>query len=361
MKGLGITIKGFEEISSKEVKELIKTDCKIEEHIVIFETKQKDLCKLAYMSQSLIKVIELLKQFKITDNIKEKVQKIDWKKIIKDKSFKVRCKRLGKHDFTSQEMQGQIGEYVLDKHKAKVCMDSPDLIIYLFINNENCYLGIDYCGFDLSKRDYKIFSHACSLNGAVAYGLIKYTGYNKKGFVLDPFSGIGTIPIETAFFSLNKSINFYKKDKFAFNNFVDIDLSKFDKENKHKDKIIGYDILLRNIAASKKNAKIGGVNKTVGFSRIEVEWLDTKFKEHEVDFIITHPPIDSKIISEKEIEKIYKEFFYQADYVLSKGGRIGILSTKDKLLKKCTDKFKLEKETEVMQGKQKLKVLVFKR
>ena len=55
----------------------------------------------------------------------------------------------------------------------------------------------------------------------------------------------------------------------------------------------------------KKNAKIAGVDKHINFSRVELEWLDIKFKKESIDRIITNPPISKNA----NLDKVYNEFF----------------------------------------------------
>ena len=39
--------------------------------------------------------------------------------------------------------------------------------------------------------------------------------------------------------------------------------------------------------ASKKNAKIAGIKDWIEFSRIELEWLDTRVEKNSIDIIAT--------------------------------------------------------------------------
>ena len=108
--------------------------------------------------------------------------------------------------------------------------------------------------------------------------------------VVDPFCGSGTIPIEVAMYLENKSPNYFTKDKFQFCKLHDHDLNKYDDLKKVKAKIYGYDYVLNCITSSRKNAKVSVVDKLITFSKVEVEWLDTKMKKNEVDYIVTAPP-----------------------------------------------------------------------
>ena len=103
-----------------------------------------------------------------------------------------------------------------------------------------------------------------------------------------------------------------------------IDLEEVDEEfrrdfgKKKAPKVFSYDKELRMFYAGKKNAKIANVDKLINLSKVDIGWLDAKFKKHSVDFIIAHPPCMSKNTNEKALKKVYDEFFYQAEYFISK-------------------------------------------
>ena len=381
MEAIAVTNKGIEEISAKEIKELIRVNTRMGESIVIFKPKKLlDLCLLCYKAQSLTKVMLLLKEveFKKKEDIFSSVKDIDLKDFLDKKtSFEVRCKRIGKHDFSSQEIEEKTGEKIIelvkDKYKftPKVNLENPDLMIFVYICNNKAYLGIDFSGIDLSKRQYRIFAHPEALKATISYAMIRLIDYKKTDFLLDTFCNDGTIPIEAALFATKIPINFYQKDKFAFLKLKPFKKTDFEKffENKinlkEKIKVVGYDPQLRDIKAAQKNAKIAGVNKLVTFSKVDVGWLDTKFKKGEVDKIAANLPSTS-YLRESEIEKQYNEFFYQADFVLSKKGKICLavktLKYFDILQEKAKKyKFKLTKEIDVSQGEQTIKLVIFQK
>ena len=131
------------------------------------------------------------------------------------------------------------------------------------------------------------------------------------------------------------------------------------KIKKAKAKLYGYDHLFKYVDYSKKNAKIAGVEKQINFSRVELEWLDIKFKKESVDRIITNPPTSKNA----DLNKIYNEFFYQSEYILKKDGTLAIISRIPDFAKKHAEKhnFVLLKERDVWSGEQILKILVFKK
>jgi len=381
MKAIAITHKGIEDIAALEVKELIKVSSQVKETVVLFQPKKIiDLCTLAYKAQSIIKVIYLFDEFKIQANfneilkiIEKRIKKLNFDKWLgKDESFKVLCKHLTNDDFSSQDIEKETGAFIINNIKEKkaydqkVDLENPDLIFYVYIFNERCYLGIDFCGFDLSKRDYKVFSSASDIKGTIAYSLLRIVGYKKEKKLLDPFCSSGIIPIEAALYNKG-SVNYYRKDDFAFLKLKPFEKQNFEqfftklnkKENKNKPSIFASDQQLYHIRSAKKNAKIAAINKDIEFSRADLEWLDTRFDKNEIDLIVTKPMFSKYDL--KKIKKIYDEFFYAAKYILSEKGKIALVSRSMDLLKESAKKhcFKITDERIVWQGQQKLNIIMF--
>jgi len=381
MKAIAITHKGIEDIAALEIKELIKVNSKVNETVVLFEPKKIiDLCTLAYKAQSIIKVICLFNEFKIQADfneilktIEKRIKKISFDKWLdKDRSFKVLCKHLTNDSFSSQDIEKETGAFIIEsikqkkRYDQKVDLENPDLIFYVYIFNERCYLGIDFCGFDLSKRDYKVFSSASDIKGTIAYSLLRIAGYKKEKKLLDPFCSSGIIPIEAALYNKG-TLNYYRKDDFAFLKLKPFEKQNFEqfftrlnkKEDKNKPFIAASDQQLYHIRSAKKNAKIAAINKDIEFSRADLEWLDTRFDKNEIDLIVTKPMFSKYDL--KRTKKTYDEFFYATKYILSDKGKIVLISRTIDLLKESAEKngFKITDERIVWQGQQKLEIIVF--
>lgn len=76
--------------------------------------------------------------FKNKEEIILKAEKI-YKKLLENKTFKVSCRRIGKHDFGSMQIAGEIG-HQLGQYSEGVKMTNPDLTINVEIRNDKCYL-----------------------------------------------------------------------------------------------------------------------------------------------------------------------------------------------------------------------------
>lgn len=55
-------------------------------------------------------------------------------------TFAVRCRRVGKHDFSSQEMAAYTGSVVIDSTDAKVNLSNPDFTLYVEVRNDKTYI-----------------------------------------------------------------------------------------------------------------------------------------------------------------------------------------------------------------------------
>jgi 23S rRNA G2445 N2-methylase RlmL len=385
-RGLMIAPRGMEDVAVREIEELLKAKPEKRDMGVIFQVGElRELCRLCYLSQSASRILLLLDEFKISAKLEETTMMIgtrleklrvgEWAS--KETRFKVECRREGTHGFTSQALAewlaGEIGKKIKQESKMEPVADlkEPNLIFYAMVVDENFYLGIDFAGFDVSKRDYKVMSHMPSIKGNIGYALLRISGYEKKQILLDPSSYSGVVPIEAALWASNRPVNYYRKTELHFTKFPNlkgIDFEKFFEEmdGKIKEKVEGeihcLNSQFRYISSAKSNSKIAGVNKHIDFSRFDVEWLDTKFGKARVDVIAGNAPRISGT-NGQIVEKYYTELFYQANFVLKKNGRLGLLCNNLEIIKAAAlkNEFGILEERSIWQGEEELKVAVFEK
>lgn len=381
MKILAATHIGMEDSCKKEIKEKTGKESKIIQGGILFETtKTEDLITLSYCSQTITKIIIILEKFKFKDDkLLEKIEKkasgVIQKKIKEyfetGHSF---CVSTLKNGYTgknsSPEIIDSVSTIVRKNFSWNADYKEPETKFIVFLNKEICGIGIDFCMTELSKRHYKIFQVQPALKGGLCYGLLRFTGYNKKGLLLDPNCGGGELIIEAGLFKTGKAINYYDKEKLKFapiKNISRIELKKIFEENdtkikeSNKPEIFGYSSSFHHLNSAKKNAKIAGVNDCIQFGRNDLSWLDLKFDEKTIDFIITFPMQYNNHTDIKKIEKYYDEFFKQSFLVLKDKGKIGIITQKTEVINNMSTKngFKKQKEKTIMQGKEELHMIVF--
>ena len=306
----------------------------------------------------------------IFKDFEKNIKKIDFKDwLSKNTQFRVKCIKNYDNEVSTPEIEKKFGEIIIchiqKKHsyKQKVDLDNPEIILFVYLTKNKCYVGIDFAGLDLSKRSYKIFQHSADMKGTIGYFLVRLSDYGKNETLLDLFSGSGTVPIEAALYTSNFPINYYNKEKFIFlkfGKFKDFNFNnlfkKLDKEiSFSKFKIYNIDSSMKYLNYAKKNSKIAGIDKKINFSRMDMGWMDTKFDKRSIDKIVTKMPN----LQEKQGNDAYNEFFYQAEFILSKEGKMVLIGDKE-LIRKYSHKykFKIAEKKNVFSGKLKYEVFV---
>ena len=376
MKAFAACNPGFEDIAAMEIKELIKCVAKPEGNgVVVFQFNDlKDICVLAYRAQSLSRVCYGIADFEVSKSIiptlKNLKDKLDNFKVEEwtDKSFLVECSRSGSHDFTSHDLATAANDAISEKSGIDFDFKTPQLRLYCIIVENKGYFGVDVAGFDLSKREYRIFGHSSDLKATVAYALVRLSGF-ETGVLIDPFSRSGAIAVEASLFISHFPVNYHRRDSFSFlklRPFSSIDFEGFfagiDKKiTSDKKRIFNFSPSIAHVRSSEKNAKIAGINKTIKFARVDTELLELKFEKGQVDCIVSYPPLLSKNADVSEIKKLYSEFFYQAEFILSEKGKIVLASTEELTLSEAAARrdFKLESKRAFSMGTDSKVALVF--
>ena len=362
-KAAVVTHPGFEGIAAAELKELISVKAAASAAgIVAFQVSDlADLCKLCYLSQSAIAVLCVVSEFKIAAtasataaNLKRSIVASDLLQWFgKGTSFKVSFEPANgsSYEIPSSEIEAAAGSVIFEAvkkatgSKPKVNLTSPDITIAIAASGSSAFCGIAINPFDLSKREYRVFSHSSDIKGNLAYSLLRFAGYEPGTYLFDPFTRSGTIAIEAAIFSSGFPVSHYRKDallsalsrlqpfsKTDFNDFFAAVEKKSESAAK-KPKILASSSSMQHLRGAEKNAKIAGVNKLMRFSRLDIEWLDAKLDERSVDLVVSYPPQfkstagnDQFAAAEnKKLTVLYKNFFYQADFFLKRKGKVVLL------------------------------------
>ncbi len=356
-------IKGLEEISQLEIKELTKqkSEVLIPSRIKFKLKEDKDLANFIYNTRSSIKIYKLISNLKFTDlnDILKKLESIKFPKI--KSPFVVRCDRTGEHSFNSIDIEKELGNIINKDNKLKVDLKNPTTIVLVDIINNDCLVGIDYTGIKLTRRHYRIKLLPNPLNSCLAYCMLRIANVKEKDAILDPICRSGEIPIEAALYLQNIPNGLRLIEQLSFTKLI-----KFkpkDKIKVRKLKIYAIDSSQNSLRAAEINSKIANINKNLIFSRYEIEWLDTKFKKGVIDKVVTFPQYPTNTLPKQEVESIYKELFYQVEFILSTKGNITVLTPCPELIEKYANDYKFikEKEYKIEYMHQNFSILKFKK
>jgi len=372
---------GLESLVKEELEKSFRIDedkikikpFNVDGKILIKGLKLEDIIRLNYCGRGFHRVIILLDKFNISKSWEEdekifyeRAKNIPFEEFLDKEyiTFGVQSTKIGEgFNYTSIDLRRPVGSGVIDRIKEvlgfrpKVFLEDPDLIVRVEVIDNVAIVGIDTTGKRaLFKRGWRVFHHRASLKSSTAFLMLLLSEWNKNELLLDPFTGSGTIPIEAALYAKSICPGRFRKYDFAF-----LKLGKFREiyediikeleereEKKVKLKIYGFDVDSNSIIGAKKNARMAKVINDINFGVENVKYLFTRFKEKEVDKIVTNPPWGIRI-KEKKLGKIYYYFFENAVDILSDKGYIVLITTRATLVKNLVEEFnfKILKEFKV--------------
>jgi len=310
-------VPGLEEIASKEVRRLTGAKARLlHAGAIRFRGKLSDVFILNYCSRTLHRLILRLSagKFKDLEEIHRKVKQMDLEGLVApEQSFAVIAERVGRHNFTSIELAATIGRAIIENFLAsqgkrlKVNLRDPDVIFRCEVRDDRFWIGIDTTGESLHRRWYRKFAGKAPLKSTIASSMVMLSGFKEGEHLLDPFCGVGTIPIEAALLAQRITPN--RNRSFAFERLAFLDLTYFEalkrsckaKERKLKGKIEGVDLAKEAIERARANAKAAGV-------RIRFRKGDATRIKLSCDRLVTDLPFGIRT-SPRGLRELYQKFF----------------------------------------------------
>lgn len=250
----------------------------------------------------------------------------DYSQFIKnDDSFKVKCK--------DRMVCIELGQYIKDSTKAKVSLDEPDKIFFVYRFNNKILVFLDTTGDNkLTMRGYSSTNNE-AITSDTASAMVMFSGWDNNKILLDPFCNQGYIIIEALLQALKIGPGTLRTKSFDFE-------VKQQEVKKIKLLALCSSNDMNNIKNAKQNAKLAGVFRYIRFGFNTLNDLDYKIGENKIDYIISVLP------KKVDIDKL----FFQLEYIMKKDGVVVILTKKDiDAYKKYS--FKIIKETTIYNKK----------
>ena len=123
--------------------------------------------------------------------------------ISNERSFGVRCDRLGHHAFTSEDVERALGSCVRRRFAScslpvpPVDLKNPGQFVVASVRDKDFYVGLDLQG-SLDRRLERPYQPYAPLNPTIAAAMLRLGNFLEQGAVLDPMAGSGTVVIEAA-------------------------------------------------------------------------------------------------------------------------------------------------------------------
>ncbi len=194
--------------------------------------------------------------------------------------------------------------------RPNVDTDNPDLRINVHINQDLVSLSLDSSGDSLHRRGYRQLGVEAPINEVLAAGMILISGWQPDETFVDPMCGSGTLPIEAARIARRIPPQ-WQREHFGFTRWKNFDKTLWkavrDKAeaailSESPASIYAYDVDMRAIRATRRNADRAGVAEDIHIQRRPFERLEPPAP---TGTLIMNPPYDERL-SLPDIEAFYQ-------------------------------------------------------
>ncbi len=251
------TLFGFEELLSKELRNLGASNVEEGVRNVSFEGDLGFMYKANLCLRTAIKIIKPIHSFSVRDekDLYRKIYAMDWTEFLSvDETFAIDT-TVNSDEFThslyvSQKTKDAIVDKFRDTDGTRPDVDikDPDLRINIHIHKNQCNVSLDSSGSSLHHRGYRTATNIAPINEVLASGLLLLSGWDGQCDFLDPMCGSGTMLTEAAMIACNIPANI-NRNGFAFEKWYDFDAELYGKivdaslkkTREFHYKIVGYD------------------------------------------------------------------------------------------------------------------------
>ncbi len=354
MKSYFLINNGLEQCCQTELFELSNIppiNTTIHQSVVEADLNQEQLFKNLQHNQSVRRILVKITETKDIETINLKNINFNWSHFFTSElSFKVEVEGISGNDNRmkiAKDIATKIHHIIEDEQHfmPTIELKKPDIIVIIFFNGQDYFIGIDLAGMELNARAYRVFPHQASFKGDLGYYFIRSSLYQKDKKLLIAFCKDGTLAIEAALWSSSKPVRPQNKNSFSLLKFPlyqeqpSNTPTQLNPETTTKN-IIAFDESKQNIIASLKNASLASVKSAITFHQCFLDDLDLKFEAQEFDTIILQ-------LTSKDEEKI-NEIYRQTSILKSQGHFLFI--TRKSFDLPISEKFNLINKGEIKRG-----------
>lgn len=131
------------------------------------------------------------------DEIEHAVSRAPFPELESAASFRVSCRRTGRHEFSSVDVQRRAGAVLHRRHRTPVDLEDFAVEIRVDLDGEWLSCGVPRTRVSLGDRIRRTVALRSALKPTVAAAMLRLVGAHRGvGRLLDPMCGSGTIPLE---------------------------------------------------------------------------------------------------------------------------------------------------------------------
>jgi 23S rRNA G2445 N2-methylase RlmL len=184
-------------------------------------------------------------------------------------------------------------------------------VVHLHWEQERCEVWLDTSGEPLSRRGYRKIPLEAPMQETLAAAVILATGWDGKGYLVNPMCGSGTLAIEGALLALKRAPGILRQN-FGFMHVLGFDLPAFERQRENLKKtalretagrIIATDFRPEAVEASRQNARTAGVEHLIEFQTCD--FRESTVPEGE-GVVILNPEYGERMGDAGKLGDIYK-------------------------------------------------------
>ena len=312
---------GTEAVCKKEIMKLGYEITEVEDGKVTFRGGIDAMCRANVFMRTTERILLKADSFEATtfEELFQNTKSIPWEEFIpRDGRFWVKKANSVKSKlFSTSDIQSIMKKAMVERLKEKYRVswfpeDGEDYPLRVTIIKDKVTIGLDTTGESLHKRGYRKWTVKAPVTETLAASLIMLTPWKYDRYLIDPFCGSGTIPIEAAMIGANiapgMNRHFISEKWTSFN--PGFQYKRAVEEA--KDVIIrdnpcliqGFDIDGACIKMAMANAELAGVDDCIHFQKRAVKDLSSK---RQYGFVITNPPYGERLEDKEGVKKLYTE------------------------------------------------------
>ena len=187
--------KGFEDVLAQELLSFMAYDLVIQKGLVSFNGDLEVALRCCLWSRVAIRLLKPLSNFAVsdTDALYEQAKKIPWSDFFNcEQSFAVdvatKQSMLSNSHFAALRIKDAIVDYFQETQgqRPHVELQQPDIKIFLYLENDEAELSLDFSGESLHKRSYRKQSVEAPIKEHLAAGILLRMGWNRGLFLDNP-------------------------------------------------------------------------------------------------------------------------------------------------------------------------------
>jgi putative N6-adenine-specific DNA methylase len=315
---------GLEDLLADELKKLGAGSIEKHNRAVSFVGDKGFMYKANLCLRTALRILRPIKTFNIVneEGLYREIGKINWEDYMGvDDTLAIDC-ALNSDFFThSQFMAQKAKDAIVDQFRNRhgkrpsVDLESPTLRVNLHIFKNACTVSLDSSGESLHKRGYRNQTGMAPINEVLAAGLILLSGWDRRGPLIDPMCGSGTLLIEAAMIANNIPSGYFRK-RFGFEAWKDFDKTLWDtifnaaidKISEENQQITGVELVPETAEMARQNilsSKVEDIVKVYCSSFQDFEPWEHITKTTAKPILIMNPPYGERL-EEADINALYK-------------------------------------------------------